>query len=77
LGGIGPRTAALFQRGEALPDAPGYRAQLFKIGFGGEVALFPKASLYVYSPLLRCAYEAVQQKRALSRVFNGAMKLFF
>lgn len=76
LGGIGPQTAALLQRGEPLPDAPGYRAYLFKIGFGGDVAVFPKASLYVYSPVLRWFYRAAWQRPKSFSIVTRVMSLF-
>jgi len=76
MGGIGPRTATLLQRGEALPDTPGYRAYLFKIGFGGEVVVFPRASLYVYNPLLRWSYRLARQRTASFPVINRVIKLF-
>jgi peptidoglycan pentaglycine glycine transferase (the first glycine) len=75
LGGIGPRTAGLLQRGEPLPDTPEYRAYLFKIGFGGEVVVFPKASLYVYNPLLRRLYRAAWRGSASSSVMTKLMEL--
>lgn len=75
LGGIGPRTAALLQRGEALPDAPDYRAYLFKIGFGGKVAVFPRASLYLYNPLLRMLYRTTCKTAISTPVVAQLMKL--
>jgi len=76
LGGIGPRTAVILQRREALPDLPEYRAYLFKIGFGGEVAVFPKASLYVYSPLLRWFYRRARQTNSASPMVTRVIRLF-
>jgi lipid II:glycine glycyltransferase (peptidoglycan interpeptide bridge formation enzyme) len=61
LGGIGPRTAAILQRGESLPNLPDFRGSLFKMGFGGKVAVFPKSSAIIYNRLLRWGYEKFSQ----------------
>src|SRR5271157_638046 len=76
LGGIGPCTAAILIRGDPLPDSPGYRAHLFKTGFGGQVALFPAASVYLYNRLAGWLYRVAWQRKMLLPLMNRVVTRF-
>ncbi len=56
---IDPRIARAVLDGEVLPDCLRHTATFFKLGFGGQVTLFPGGYDYVYNPLLRSIYRVV------------------
>jgi lipid II:glycine glycyltransferase (peptidoglycan interpeptide bridge formation enzyme) len=56
LDGIDDRAASHLLRGQRLPDSLKQTWTTYKLGFGGEVIVFPKPYSYVYHPLLRFAY---------------------
>lgn len=60
--GITQQAAQAVLRGEPLPDSLMQSVTSFKLGFGGQVALYPQAYDYVYNPLLRYGYNTVFPK---------------
>lgn len=81
LEGIDRAAAEGLARGEPLPESLKQTPTFFKLGFGGEVTLLPKAYDYVYHPLLRRTYGAVSRAaptlpivRKLEEVIRGASR---
>jgi lipid II:glycine glycyltransferase (peptidoglycan interpeptide bridge formation enzyme) len=60
--GIERKAAETILNGEFLPTSLAQTPASFKMGFGGQVVLFPEAYDYVPSPVLRGAYNTVFQK---------------
>jgi lipid II:glycine glycyltransferase (peptidoglycan interpeptide bridge formation enzyme) len=56
FGGISRTLAKRILAGEPRGDSEENKMDFFKLGFGGEVKLFPEASGYVYNPVLRWAW---------------------
>jgi peptidoglycan pentaglycine glycine transferase (the first glycine) len=56
---IDPRGAAAVARGEPLPEDLRRSVTFFKLGFGGEVTLFPGAYDHVDNPVLRAVFHLV------------------
>jgi len=69
--GINRTAAEALVQNEPLPDALKQSVTSFKLGFGGEAALFPTAYDYVPNPLLRWAYTeifpAIRNQRQVKR----------
>ena len=59
---IDPRAARAVVSGEPFPDSLRQTPTFFKLGFGGQVTLFPGGYDYVYNPVLRRVYHAVGPK---------------
>jgi lipid II:glycine glycyltransferase (peptidoglycan interpeptide bridge formation enzyme) len=62
LEGIQPDAARAILAGQPLPEALEQTPTSYKLGFGGEVQLFPAAYEYLTNPLLRRAYTTVFPK---------------
>jgi lipid II:glycine glycyltransferase (peptidoglycan interpeptide bridge formation enzyme) len=71
--GIDPRAARAIVHGEPCPDSLTQSVTSFKLGFGGQVTLFPGAYNYVYNPFLRWAYNTVFPKIASWSVMENAL----
>lgn len=65
--GIDLDVARLLVQGEPFPNSAIQSVTRFKLGFGGDVYLFPEAYSYVYHPWLRWAYKTVFPRVANSR----------
>jgi lipid II:glycine glycyltransferase (peptidoglycan interpeptide bridge formation enzyme) len=59
LEGIELEAATALMQNKPLPDALRQTPTHFKLGFGGQVTIFPGACDYVYSPFLRWAYTSI------------------
>jgi len=70
--GIDPGVAGAVLRGEA-PDPAAHTVSSFKLGFGGEVRLFPGMYAYVYNPLLRRISEALAPAAPHLSRFTGRL----
>jgi len=57
LEGIDPGVARAILAGQSLPVHAHQTPTTYKLGFGGQVALFPGPYDYIYSPALRWAYD--------------------
>ncbi len=57
--GIKTEAARAELRNEPLSDAFKQTVTSFKLGFGGEVTLFPGAYTYIYNPVLRSGFDAI------------------
>ncbi|GJM41881.1 MAG: peptidoglycan bridge formation protein FemAB [Ardenticatenaceae bacterium] len=44
---------------QPIPESAKKSASYFKLGFGGQPVLFPKAQVYLYNPLLRFGYTSL------------------
>lgn len=71
--GIDPQAAREILNGNPLPDALSQSTTSFKLGFGGQVVLYPGAYEYVYNPVLRWTYSAVFPKIASLPVAKKAV----
>ena len=60
--GIDPDVAEKLLRGESLPDGMSQSVTRFKLGFGGDIVLFPGVYDFVYNPILRWTYNSVFTK---------------
>ncbi len=56
LGGIHVEAARAIMDGEHLPDGLKQTVSRFKLGYGGEVVLYPESYSYIYNPFLRWTY---------------------
>jgi lipid II:glycine glycyltransferase (peptidoglycan interpeptide bridge formation enzyme) len=56
---IDPRAARAILDGRSLPDDVRGSTTFFKLGFGGDVVLFPRTYELVFNPLLRSAYRTI------------------
>ena len=54
--GIDPAGARAVLRGEGLPESLQHSPDFFKLGFGGQVILYPEAYDQVHNPILRWVY---------------------
>ena len=74
LEGIDVRAAALRLAGEPLSDKLRSSHSFYKLGFGGEVVMFPKAHVLIPNPLLRwgfwSVYPRLSQTRTLKKSVN-------
>jgi len=68
--GIKPEAARAILAQEPLPDSMQQTVTSYKLGFGGQVTLFPGACRYIYNPFLRWAYGAVFPTVANSRAVH-------
>jgi lipid II:glycine glycyltransferase (peptidoglycan interpeptide bridge formation enzyme) len=59
LDGLDPRAARCAGDSKRLPDSLKQTWTSYKLGFGGDVVVFPRAYDYVYNPLVRPVYRAV------------------
>jgi hypothetical protein len=74
FGPIDPKVARAFINGEPLPDSVRQSAASFKLGFGGQPTLYPRASDYVYNPVLRWGYRTVFPKIVHLSLVKGVQK---
>ena len=56
--GIDPKIAKVIIKGE-VPEALGQSVTSFKLGFGGQVTLFPEPYVYIFNPFLQWAHRRV------------------
>lgn len=76
LGGIPRALAKAVLAGESVRNQGNHSVGFYKLGFGGQVELFPEALSYVYSPVLRRIWSAVSKSvSGLPRVRNFLNKL--
>lgn len=76
LGGIPRALAKAVLAGESVRNQGNYSVGFYKLGFGGQVELFPEALGYVYNPVLRRIWSAVSKSvSGLPRVRNFLNKL--
>jgi peptidoglycan pentaglycine glycine transferase (the first glycine) len=71
--GIKPEAARAILRDEPLPGALKRTVTSFKVGFGGQVTLFPRAYDYVYDPVLRWVYTTAFPKISSLSVVERAL----
>jgi lipid II:glycine glycyltransferase (peptidoglycan interpeptide bridge formation enzyme) len=71
--GIDPLAARALTDGESLPNSLHQTPTSYKLGFGGQVTLFPPAYDYVYNPLLRWVHTMVSPKIASSSLVKNAL----
>ncbi|MEW6579958.1 MAG: peptidoglycan bridge formation glycyltransferase FemA/FemB family protein [Chloroflexota bacterium] len=64
LEGVDPDVARLVLAGQPLPESVRQTHTCFKLGFGGQVVLYPEPHDYLYSPLLRWTYDRVAGRLA-------------
>jgi peptidoglycan pentaglycine glycine transferase (the first glycine) len=76
LEGIAPKAARVLVRGEPLPESLMKTPTFFKLGFGGQVTLFPTAYDYIYNPFFHWAYSTVFPKIAHWPVVASALNQF-
>jgi peptidoglycan pentaglycine glycine transferase (the first glycine) len=68
FGGIPRALAKAVLAGESVRKQGNYNVGFYKLGFGGQVELFPQALGYVYNPLLRRIWSAVSKSSRLPRI---------
>ena len=71
--GIEIEAAKMVLNNEPLPDSLKQTVTSYKLGFGGQVKLFPQAYDHVYSPFLRWGYDTVFPRIASMAVTKTAM----
>jgi lipid II:glycine glycyltransferase (peptidoglycan interpeptide bridge formation enzyme) len=82
LEGIDPKAARAIVRGEPLSGSLTQSVTSFKLGFGGQVVLYPEPYDYVYDPLLRWVYSKISTpigrwssvKKILNRLSRRQMR---
>lgn len=62
LEGIDPTVANLILNGDPLPEWVNQTPAFFKLGFGGQITLYPEPYDVVYNPLVRWAYRTVMTR---------------
>ncbi|MCL4237519.1 MAG: peptidoglycan bridge formation glycyltransferase FemA/FemB family protein [Anaerolineae bacterium] len=62
--GINPDVARLIVEGHPLPAPYHQTPTAYKLGFGGKIELYPESYDYLYSPLLRWAYDRTAGRMA-------------
>jgi lipid II:glycine glycyltransferase (peptidoglycan interpeptide bridge formation enzyme) len=76
--GIDPMGARAVLRGEPLPESLQHSPDFFKLGFGGQVVLYPEPYDQVYNPILRWAYRKtaprIGGKSVASRLLDSLRK---
>lgn len=72
--GVDPKVADGLIRGEPLPASKIQTVTRFKIGFGGQVILFPGSHDYIYDPALRTIYYTVYPKIMKWKFLKKAVK---
>ncbi|MBM3134396.1 MAG: peptidoglycan bridge formation glycyltransferase FemA/FemB family protein [Chloroflexi bacterium] len=76
--GIDPMRARAVLRGESLPESFHHSPDFFKLGFGGQVVLYPEAYDQVYNPILRWAHRKaaprIGGKSVASRLMDSLRK---
>ncbi|MCB0195449.1 MAG: peptidoglycan bridge formation glycyltransferase FemA/FemB family protein [Anaerolineae bacterium] len=72
--GIQPEAAKAILSQESLPDSLKQTVTSFKLGFKGQVVLFPSAFEYVYNPLFRYVYTKISPKIRKQRLVKRALK---
>ena len=68
MGGIPRALAKAVLDGESVRKQGNYSVGFYKLGFGGQVELFPQALGYVYHPLLRRIWSAISRSPRLPRI---------
>jgi lipid II:glycine glycyltransferase (peptidoglycan interpeptide bridge formation enzyme) len=68
LGGINRALAKSALEGVSIRKPAGHSVGFYKLGFGGQIELFPKAQMYIYSQPLRRAWSMIS-KRAPNQNF--------
>jgi lipid II:glycine glycyltransferase (peptidoglycan interpeptide bridge formation enzyme) len=68
FGGIPRALANAVLAGESVRNQVNYSVGFYKLGFGGQVELFPEALGYVYNPLLRRIWSAISKSPTLPRI---------
>jgi len=58
--GIDLEAAHAVLKGEDIPESVRQSARGFKLGFGGEIVLFPETYEYFYNPIVRHLYDAIK-----------------
>jgi peptidoglycan pentaglycine glycine transferase (the first glycine) len=76
LEGIDVRAAQLVRKGEPLPEKLRRTHSFYKLGFGGEVALYPRTYVMVPNRVLRWGYWALFPKLSGMRTMKRAMGRF-
>lgn len=80
LEGIDVRAARIVLEGSPLPDEFKRSHSFYKLGFGGEVSLFPQAQVWIPNPVIRNGYWTLYPrlarypvvKRMIARARGGA-----
>ena len=62
--GVKWEAAEALANGRPIPESVKKSASYFKLGFGGQPVLFPKAHVYIYNPVLRFGYTSIFPKLA-------------
>ena len=73
FGGVPRALAQAVLAGENVRKQEKYRVAFYKLGFGGQVELFPEAAGYVYSPVLRKLWANVSGSTSLVTMLRTAM----
>jgi lipid II:glycine glycyltransferase (peptidoglycan interpeptide bridge formation enzyme) len=73
LEGIDVRAARIALAGESQPDQLRRKHSFYKLGFGGEVVMFPGAHVRVPNPVLRWGYWTVFPRLAPKRAVRSAI----
>ena len=74
LVGIDPEVARALVCGKSFTDGSRQGLTSFKLGFGGQITLFPEAYEYIPNPILRLAYTRVFPKIVNSSVGTKAYR---
>jgi len=62
--GVKWEAAEALANDQPIPESAKKSASYFKLGFGGQPVLFPKAHIYLYNPILRFGYTSLFPKLA-------------
>lgn len=74
--GISPKAASAVLQGRPLPDSMAQTVTSFKLGFGGQVVVYPGAYDYVCNPVLRWAYTTLFPNRTNASAVKKLRKRF-
>jgi len=74
LCGIEIEAAIARLKGELLPENIKKSATFYKIGFGGEIQIFPQNYVYIYNSILRMIFKLIESNIILKKIMERIMR---
>jgi peptidoglycan pentaglycine glycine transferase (the first glycine) len=76
LEGIDIEAARLVSAGESLPERLRRSHSFYKLGFGGDVTIFPQAFVSIPNPILRRVYWSAYPRLSANKFFKSSLNHF-
>jgi lipid II:glycine glycyltransferase (peptidoglycan interpeptide bridge formation enzyme) len=74
--GIDSDCAIKVKKGEKVPNSIKKSATLYKIGFGGQIHIFPRNYIYIYNSTLRYIYKILYKNKLTKSILNRIANIF-